>query len=411
MILGGFAAIMAVIMVVVMFCDPKDRYGLLGVNTKADALKFLGVAVGGLLVAIQALASHRRAGAMEGSMAAQAAALKTQADAVNAQAAAVEQQVKANLHTEEGLRQDRLKNAIGHLGADSMSMRLGAAYELFRLASDSSDYCHAAHDILCAHIRQITSKKEYREQFRTDPSVEIQSLLSLLFIDSQRPFAGISANLCGSYLAGVNLRNARLQGADLTSACLSEASLRGAFLQGALLGAASLHFANLIGARLQGAILHFADLQCANLSGAQCQGASIYGAQMHETKLHSARFHGAKEWIDYVADSHRPEGAPTEEEDSKLGSRIPGFAERIRASVGTQSQINCATFGGGMSAEMIDRLAASLTTEHEDQFRQRMQSHVLNPPRHRPTDGCGIGTGSYSAEEAEQWIRDYPKLS
>ncbi|MXY71289.1 MAG: pentapeptide repeat-containing protein [Acidobacteriia bacterium] len=383
MLLGGLAAILVAIMVAVVFCDLNDHYGLLGVTTKPDALKFLGIAVGGVLVAIQALASHRRAGAMEGSMAAQA-------DAVKAQTAAVNQQVKANLHTEAGLRQDRLKNAIGHLGADSMSMRLGAAYELFHLASDSSVYCHSAHDILCAHIRQVTSNEEYREQFRTEPSVEIQSLLSLLFIDRHRPFVNISANVCGSYLAGANLRNAELQGADLTGACLSEASLRGALLQGALLGSARLHFANLVGARLQGAILHFADLQCANLSGAQCQGASVYGAQMHEAKLHNAKFHGAKEWIDYVAEAHPPEGTSTVEVGSSLGSRIPGFEERIRASVGTQSQISSATFGGGLSVEMIDRLAACLTTEFEDQFRQKMDSHRWNPPRHRPPDGSGI---------------------
>lgn len=404
MLLGGLAAILVAIMVAVVFWDLKDHYGLLGVTTKPDALKFLGIAVGGVLVAIQALASHRRAGALEGSMAAQA-------DAVKAQTAAVNQQVKANLHTEAGLRQDRLKNAIGHLGADSMSMRLGAAYELFHLASDTSDYRHTAHDILCAHMRQVTSNEEYREQFRTEPSVEIQSLLSLLFIDRQGLFANISANLYGSHLAGANLRNAKLQGANLTGACLSEASLRGAFLQGALLGSARLLFANLVGARLQGAILHYADLRFANLSGAQCQGASIYCAQMHEAKLHNARFHGAKEWIDYVAEGHRPEGTSAVEVGSSLGSRIPGFADRIRASVGTQSQISGATFGGLLTVEMVDPPDPSLSTASEDQLRQKMESHRLNPPRHRPPDGSGIRTGSYNDEEAEQWIREYPKLS
>ena len=48
-------------------------------------------------------------------------------------------QADAVLKTEQGQRQDRLKNAIEHLGHKSDSVRLGGAYELFHLAKDTLD--------------------------------------------------------------------------------------------------------------------------------------------------------------------------------------------------------------------------------------------------------------------------------
>ena len=82
---------------------------LLGLCEKNEALTFLGISMGGILVALQALMSYRRAKAMEttaeaqaDAAKAQADAAKAQADAAKAQAKATEEQAKANQHTEEG---------------------------------------------------------------------------------------------------------------------------------------------------------------------------------------------------------------------------------------------------------------------------------------------------------------------
>ena len=103
--------------------------GYLGFNKKTDApipkneiLKFLGIGMGGILLAIQAVPSYMRAKAME--------------DAAKAQAGATAEQAEANRNAEKGLRQERLKNAIEHLGHVSDSVRLGGAYELFHLADE-----------------------------------------------------------------------------------------------------------------------------------------------------------------------------------------------------------------------------------------------------------------------------------
>ena len=165
---------LVVIFVVVMLSDcPKWIFNLLGVVGKEDpkyeTLKFLGIGMGGVLVALQALMSYQRAKAMEKTA-------KSQADAV--------------LKTEQGQRQERLKNAIEHLGHEKDSVRLGGAYELFYLAKDTlkdtEKLSQTVLDILCAHIRRTTGESEYQEAHKSKPSEEIQSLLTLLFVQKRR---------------------------------------------------------------------------------------------------------------------------------------------------------------------------------------------------------------------------------
>ena len=140
-------------------------------NAKTDTLRVLGVGMGGVLLAMQALMSYKRAKALEDAAIAQA-------DAAKAQAKATEEQAKANQNTEKGQRQERLKNAIEHLGHASDSVRLGGAYELFHLAQDTKDLRQTVLDILCAHIRQTTGEDEYQKKYPSKPSEEIQSLLT-----------------------------------------------------------------------------------------------------------------------------------------------------------------------------------------------------------------------------------------
>ena len=139
--------------VIVGVFDPAWVYsfffGEFGENGKVEAkkfriLEFIGVGMGGVLLIIGATIAHRRAVAME--------------KAAKAQAKAAKAQVKANEGAEDGLRQERLKNAIEHLGHKSDSVRMGGAYELFHLAQDTEYLRQTVMDILCAHIRRTTSK-------------------------------------------------------------------------------------------------------------------------------------------------------------------------------------------------------------------------------------------------------------
>ncbi len=194
--------------------DLKGAFYLFGIENKYQILKSLGIAMGGVLLAIQAVTAHRRAKAMERT---------------------AEEQAKTNENAEKGLRQERLKNAIEHMGDDSGSVRLGGAYELFHLAEDNQELRRTVFDVLCAHVRRTTSGSEYQKECSKKPSEEIQSLLTLLFTQEHDVFAGLRIHLAGSWLNGAHLSNARLQGASLWNTQLQGAVLVDAQLQGAIL--------------------------------------------------------------------------------------------------------------------------------------------------------------------------------
>ena len=167
-ILIVFLVLLFVIFLTVVICDdPQWIYLRLGVETesgkKSEALKFLGIGMGGAVLALQAVIANKRAKAM-------GEAADAQARAADAQASATKEQAKANENTERGQRQERLKNAIEHLGHSSDSVRLGGAYELFHLAEDEDtaenkkDLRQTVLDILCAHIRRTTGEDKYQKE-------------------------------------------------------------------------------------------------------------------------------------------------------------------------------------------------------------------------------------------------------
>ena len=182
----GLLVVLVIVFVGVLSFEYVEKYTseLLDLPSKNETLKFLGIGMGGVLIALQALMSYKRAKAMEKTA-------EAQADAVS--------------KTEQGQRQDRLKNAIEHLGHEKDSVRLGGAYELFHLAEDTEDLRQTVLDILCAHIRRTTGESVYQEAHKSNPSEEVQSLLTLLFVQEQEVFKVCHINLQGSYLNGADL--------------------------------------------------------------------------------------------------------------------------------------------------------------------------------------------------------------
>lgn len=191
-LIGAFVVLLATFLLVMVSDGVEGHISqLLGLYTKNPILKFIGIGMGGVLLALQALMSYKRAKALEDTA-------NAQAEAAKAQAKATEEQAKANQNTEQGQRQERLKNAIEHLGHESDSVRLGGAYELFHLAEDTKDLGQTVLDILCAHIRQTTGEDEYRKKYKSKPSEEIQSLLTLLFVQEHEVFTGLRISLQGA---------------------------------------------------------------------------------------------------------------------------------------------------------------------------------------------------------------------
>ena len=384
---------------------------------KKQILTFLGLSMGGILLAMQSVIANRRAKAMD---------------------KAAGEQARANENTEKGQRQERLKNAIEHLGNTSDSVRLGGAYELFHLAKDTEEWSQTILDILCAHIRQTTSEEEYKRKHWSKPSEEIQSLLTLLFVQEHEIFKGLEINLQGSWLRGARLfgarlqgaylREAQLQGAVLSDAELQEALLFGAKLQGTRLYGAQLQNANLSSIKLQGANLFRAQLQGADLSNAQLQGANLSKAQLQGTSLLDAQLQGAVlsmaqlQWAALIeAQLQGAQLGKTQLQGADLfganlrgvtcqNSYVGSFKERIENRVGQNSDVSGVIFAGGLAQGNLDSLVEGLPDDSAMTLREILTPHVNQEVSHvLPGGSEAIIAPPYTQEEAEQWIADYEK--
>lgn len=360
----------------VMFSETVETWvgqllglGLPEKSEKNKILTFLGIGMGGILLALQAVIANRRAKAME--------------NAANAQA-------EANRNTERGQRQERLKNAIEHLGHSSDSVRLGGAYELFHLAQDNKDLRQTVMDILCAHIRQTTGEPEYQEKHPSKPSEEVQSMLTWLFVQEYKVFKGCHINLQGSWLNGADLdrahlRRAILDGTYLQNANLSRSHLQGAHLFGTQLSGAILHSARLQGTMLVGTHLEQATLILACLQGAVFQEARLQGAIFLDTQMQGVKRWGGrgKDWVSL------------------------GFAERIRTLVEQESDVTGAIFAGGLTEEDVASIIKYLPDPQARLLQTSLNPHIRLPPNNRLPENSGVITGIYTEEEAEQWIAEY----
>ena len=413
--------IFAAVFVVVMFWhDPEYIFNLLGVSgqsyPKYESLKFLGIGIGGILFVLQVLMAYIRAKAIEDTA-------KSQAAAATAQARATEEQAIANKNIEKGQRQERLRVAIEHLGNDSDSVRLGGAYELFHLAQDTDELRQTVLDVLCAHIRQTTSNEGYRETYAWRPSEEIQSLLTLMFLQAHDVFKDYPIYLKGSWLNGVVLSAARLDKADLSWAWLKGADLRGAWLQGACLNEtrlygsdmyrANLQEANLLNAKLHGTILEAASLQCAILAGARLRGADLSFAALHGATLFNMATGGAHLQGAVLRNTEFHEADLRTVQSQGVGWELESgdtFGHRMRRSIGRESDLSLATFSGGLQSDHdVDSRVKGLSDETSEMMRDKLRLHIGKPRSHKPPPEDRVIVGAYNKQEAEKWIDFYEK--
>lgn len=188
---------------------------------------------------------------------------KNQEEQLEKQQAQIELQRKSQ-------RDSKFSKGIELLGNENESVRTGAAYSLCFLAKDFPDeFSKPVFDILCSHIRALTTSENYLEKHPT-VSNEVQTILDLLFkdVDSNNTMAFHSYK---ADLRGANLREADLQGANLNGANLLLANLTSAQLNGA-----NLKRADLTAVKLNGADLKKTDLEEADFLLTNLKGASIY---------------------------------------------------------------------------------------------------------------------------------------
>ena len=429
-----FVALAVGLFYVAGFDNPEWIINRLGASEarlpKYEALKILGIGMGGILIAIQAAIANKRANAMQQTA-------QAQADAAKAQAKATEEQAKANENTEQGQRQERLKNAIEHLGHESDSVRMGGAYELFLLARDTKDKAlrQTTLEILCAHIRRTTGEREYRAKYKSKPSEEVQSLLTLLFVQDHDVFRDLPINLQRTWLNGANLRGARLEKAILSEACLRGVELADANLKEADMTKAHLQEADMTKARMQRACLRRARMQGACLNEARLNGAKLYGVEMQGVKLIAAQMQGAfflhaemqgadlrqarlqlailtgVELQAACLDKAKLQAATLD--GVYLGGVTFGGSSslevRIRDRIGMPASLIGTIFQGGLTEQDVKSILEVVSYEDPGVLRARLELHIDMPVSHELPEDSNATTGAYTEEEAEKWIAEYQK--
>jgi uncharacterized protein YjbI with pentapeptide repeats len=138
--------------------------------------------------------------------------------------------------------------------------------------------------------------REIDEAFEDEWQIERGAYLGVIRGPDLRSRDLRNAIASSAFLAGIDLRWARLEGANLGEAQLEGATLMGARLEGATLRGARLESANLAEAQLAGASLWQTRLTGANLWHAQLRRADLREAALTGVNLGHARLEGALLW-------------------------------------------------------------------------------------------------------------------
>ena len=365
------------------FCD------FLGVEDKKEAMQLLGWTIVFVASMFGLWTANRRAKAME--------------DAAQAQAKAAEAAESGNL-------QQRFKDAIENLGSTSESMRIGGAYTLFHMALEAKTLRASIAAILCAHIRSTTQSREYQENHPEGPSIEIQSLMDLLFAELtpsgaynqeeqiRKFWKGLQADLSGGCFNGIVLRQAQFR----------NAYLRDAQFLGAHLLYTQFHSSNLSRAQFQMANLPYACFRGANLVNTKFWGAKLGKAEFQAAYLYDTHFQGV------VLESVQFQGGFFDNQALAMGS----FEKRINGRERKDAELSEVIFAGGVNSEELDKVVRQLTPlqtikEPDDaevnDFKDRMSQHV-EPPDHTVPKALRDNVGAYTKEDARRWIAEYKEL-
>jgi hypothetical protein len=152
--------------------------------------------------------------------------------------------------------------------SDSLARRVGGIYALDRVAHDDPAEAGRVAEVLAAFVRQVPRQPIERV------TPDVQAALDILLKLRQ----GLR----------LNLDEARLRGAVLTSTDLRGLSLRRAVLVGACLNGADLSGADLSGADLRDADLSDADILNTNLTGADLRNTNLHGIRNSALPLTTA---------------------------------------------------------------------------------------------------------------------------
>ena len=209
---------------------------------------------------------------------------------------------------QKGLLHDRYQKGAEMLGGRLPAVRLGGIYALQQLSTEHPEpFLPLVVRQYCAFVRHPFESNDGDPGgkgpvpegdlgiLREDVRAAVEATIALTSDPKTRKqTVGLSLDLSGAYLSGVdlsrsNLSHANLFLASLSGADLSDANLFKANLSRVILSDANLSRALLVGAHLSGSNLSGVDLSGAHLSGADLSGAENVGASLRLTDLGPVR--------------------------------------------------------------------------------------------------------------------------
>ena len=143
-----------------------------------------------------------------------------------------------------------------------------------------------------------------------------------------------------------------------------------------------MQLANLWGAEMQAACFIFTQLQCATLIDTQMQAARFSKTEMQAASFRDTQMQGA---------NHE--------------NFSESFEAIIQKFIGRGTDLSMVRLVGNMTEDKINDIVFGVDDTQAVELRSRLNSHIdrikdNELPR-------GIITGSYTCEEAEQWIAEY----
>lgn len=187
------------------------------------------------------------------------------------------------------LTNTRFSSGIELLGNPNESTRIGGAFNLFFLAEKFPDeFLTPVCEILCAHIRTITSEKSYQKKFRNRPSNETQTIIDLLLKKNKKNkliFDNCNKNFIGAFLCEINLDSAILNNINFYKATLCNVDFSDAIVNNV-----NFNYASLTDVLFREAKLSNVYFKNAQLDKADFNNASLNDVEFNDSTLNNLYF-------------------------------------------------------------------------------------------------------------------------
>jgi hypothetical protein len=194
--------------------------------------------------------------------------------------------------SQQGQITGRFNDAIEHLGAASLAVRLGGIYALARIAADSARDAATIVEIFSAYLRDATATAPAGPvPGASGPAADVRAVLMLLGTAEWARVAVI--DLRGCRFAGLMTDALDLRGALLDDAVFCECRMPGSVFDGASLVATDFSEAYLRECSFRGCDAKVANFTGATLRHSDFAGTNVFGAIFDQASLIGASFDGA----------------------------------------------------------------------------------------------------------------------